>query len=101
MWSHYLVSSAGKGEDAQASLRTHGYAEAIWGHTSHGRMLLVPHPDAYVGRVDHLVYKTDPAAQRVGPAVVRTVSQVRRVAIPGGRKIASRSAPVQRTVVIR
>jgi hypothetical protein len=82
MWSHYLCSSADKGADAQASLRDHGYVEAIWGHTSHGRMLLVPHPDPYVGRVDHLVYKTDPAAQRLGPAIVRTSSQVRRVAVP-------------------
>jgi hypothetical protein len=85
MWSQYVCSSADMGEDAQATLRAHGYAEAIWGHTNQRRMLLVPHPDAYVGRVDHLVYKTDPAAQRVGPAIVRTVSHVRRVTVPAAR----------------
>jgi hypothetical protein len=80
MRSHYLCSSADKGEDTQAALRAHGYVEAIWGHTRLGRrMLVVPHRDAYVERVDHLVYKTDPGAQRVGPAIAPTVSQLRRV----------------------
>ena len=89
MWSHYLCSSDDKGDDAQASLRAHGYVEAIWGHTSQGRMLLVPHRDAYAGRVDNLVYKTDPAAQRVGPAIVRTASHVRRVAFPAALWVAT------------
>jgi hypothetical protein len=79
MRSHYLCSGADNGEDAQASLLAHGYVEAIWGHTSRRRMLVVLHPDACVERVDHLVYKTDPGEQRVGPAMVGTVSQVRRV----------------------
>jgi hypothetical protein len=85
MRSHYLCSGADKGEDAQATPRAHGYVEAIWGHTNHRRMLLVPHPDAYVGRVDHLLYKTDPTAQRLGPAIVPTASQVRRVTVPAAR----------------
>jgi hypothetical protein len=82
MRSHYLCSGADNGEDAQAPLLAHGYVEAIWGHTSHRRMLVVLHPDADVERVDHLdhlVYQTDPGEQRVGLAMVRTVSHVRRV----------------------
>ena len=89
MWSHYLCSSDDKGNDTQASLRAHGYVEAIWGHTSQGRVLLVPHRDAYVGRVDHLVYVTDPAARRVGPALVPTASQVRRVDVQAARWVAT------------
>jgi hypothetical protein len=79
MRSHYLCSSTDKGEDALASLRVHGYVEAIWGHTGLGRMLMVPHPDAYVERVDQLVYKTDPGAQCVQSAIAPTVSHLRRV----------------------
>ncbi len=82
MRSHYLCSSADTAEDAEAVLRAHGYVDAIWGPGCGRRMLLVPHPDAYVERVDHLVYRTDPAAQSVGPAIVRTVSHVRRVTVP-------------------
>jgi hypothetical protein len=89
MLSHYLCSSADKAEDAQATLRAHGYVEAVWGHACGRRMLLVPHPDAYGERVDHLVYRTDPAAQWLGPAIVRTTSQVRRVALPAALWLAS------------
>jgi hypothetical protein len=89
MRSHYLCSSADKAEDAEDVLRAHGYVDAIWGPACGRRMLLVPHPDAYVGRVDHLVYKTDPAAQWVGPAIVPAVSQVRRVTVPAALWLAS------------
>jgi hypothetical protein len=79
MRSHYFCSSADKCEDAQAALRAHGYLEAIWGDTGHRRMLVVPHPDAYVQRVDNLVYKADPSAQRLGPPVAHTPPRVRRL----------------------
>jgi hypothetical protein len=79
MRSHYLCSGADNGEDAQGSLLARGYVEAIWGHNGRRRMLVVLHPDACVQRVEHLVYKTDPGEQRVGPAMVRAVSTVRRV----------------------
>ena len=89
MWSHYRCSSAAKGEYVEASPRAHGYLEAIWGHTSHGKMLLVPHTDACVGRVDHLAYVTNPAARRVGPPLVPTASQVRRVDVQAARWVAT------------
>jgi hypothetical protein len=80
MRSQYLCSSADRCEAAQAALRAHGYVEAIWGTVSHRRLLVVPHPDAYVERVDHLVYRTDPEAQRLGPCIQwQTVARVRRV----------------------
>jgi hypothetical protein len=81
MLSHYLCSSADKAEGAQASLRAHGYVDAIWDRACGRRLLLVPHADAYVERVDHLVYRTDPAAQWVGPAMERTAAHVRRVTV--------------------
>jgi hypothetical protein len=86
MLPHDLCSSADRCEDARAALRFHGYVEAIWATASHRRMLVVPHPDAHVERVDHLVYKTDPTTQRSGLARVARVSRVRQVStVPASR----------------
>jgi hypothetical protein len=63
--SQYLCSSFHKREVAQAALHAHGYIEAFRGDSGHGKTLVVPHPDAYVDRVDDLVRKADPSAQRI------------------------------------
>lgn len=65
MTSQYLCSSDNKRVEAQAALHAHGYTEAFRGDSGHGETLVVHHPDAYVGRVDDLVRKADPSAQRI------------------------------------
>jgi hypothetical protein len=65
MTSQYLCSSDDKREEAQVKLHAHGYIEAIRGDSGQGKTLVVQHPEAYVGRVDDLVRRADPSAQRV------------------------------------
>jgi hypothetical protein len=65
MTSRYRCSSGDKREEAQVKLHAHGYIEAICGDSGQGKTLVVQHPEAYVGRVDDLVRRADPSAQRI------------------------------------
>ena len=51
---------------ATASLYTltKSYDDVFYADTSDGRTLVVIHDDIYAGRVDYIVYRVDPTAQR-------------------------------------
>jgi hypothetical protein len=64
MRSQYRCSSSDKREAAQDALIAHGYDDVFCGDTSDRRTLVVIHPDAYSGRVDYIIYRVNPTAQR-------------------------------------
>jgi len=64
MRSQYQCSSSQQREAAQDALVAHGYDDVFCADTSDGRTLVVIHDDIYAGRVDHIVYRVDPTAQR-------------------------------------
>jgi hypothetical protein len=64
MRSQYRCSSSQQREAAQDALVAHGYDDVFCADTSDGRTLVVIHDDIYAGRVDYIVYRVDPTAQR-------------------------------------
>jgi hypothetical protein len=76
MRSQYRCSSSDKREAAQDALVLHGYEDVFCGDTSDRRILVVVHPDAYGGRVDYIVYRVDPAAQRTSRSSARLTPDV-------------------------
>jgi hypothetical protein len=65
MMSQYRFSTADKREEAQAKLGGLGYDVQGGGGAESRDILIVHHPDAYVARVDDIIYKIDPAARRL------------------------------------
>jgi hypothetical protein len=63
--SQYRCSSSDKREAAQDSLILHGYGDVFCAGTSDTRTHVVIHPDAYGCRVDYIVHRVDPAAERI------------------------------------
>jgi hypothetical protein len=64
MRSQYRCSSSDKREADQEALIAHGYDEVYHEDEGDRRTLVVFHPEFYAGRVDYIVYRVDPAAQR-------------------------------------
>jgi len=64
MRSQYQCSSSQQREAAQDALVAHGYDDVFCADTSGGRPLVVIPDDIYAGRVDYIVYRVDPTAQR-------------------------------------